>query len=157
MESIQDIIKNEGLGRNFRGIWIPASIWLNEKLSVEEKILWAEIDSLEGIEGCFASNSYFAKFLKKSERQIKRYLETLKKEKFIEIKNPGGKDRKIFSLYKKPTGTSLLLTGTSVSQSGGHPCHPHNIVDNNISSKKFRSELDLYPTVDKVLKKHGLN
>jgi len=156
MESIQDIIKKEGLGRNFRGIWIPASIWLDEGLSIEEKVLWAEIDSLEGEEGCFASNPYFAKFLGKSERQIKRYLETLKKRKYIEIKNPGGKDRKIFTLYKRPTGTSLLLTGTSVSRLGGHPRPTDNKDYNNIYSKKIKSPLDLYPSVDEIFRKHGL-
>jgi hypothetical protein len=125
-KSIEDIIKEEGLGRNFKGIWIPASVWLNEKLSTEEKVLWAEIDSLEGKEGCFASNAYFAKFLGKSERQIKYYLKHLKDENLIEIKNPGGKNRKIFSVYQKTTGQWLLQTGQSIAHTEGSPLPTDN-------------------------------
>jgi hypothetical protein len=138
LKPIGDIIKEEGLGRNFRGIWIPASVWLNEKLSADEKILWAEIDSLEGKDGCFASNAYFAKFLRKSERQIKYYLKHLKDERLIEIKNPGGKDRKIFSVYQKLTGQWLLRTGQSIAHIEGNPLPTDNIdynINNNNSSK----------------------
>ena len=145
LKLIGDIIKEEGLGRNFRGIWIPAAVWLNEKLSIEEKTLWAEIDSLEGEDGCFASNSYFARFLGKSERQIRYYLKHLKDEKLIEVKNPGGKDRKIFSVYQKPTRQWPLRTRQSIAYIGGNPLPTDNKDYNYIYSKE--EEL---PTVDQI-------
>jgi hypothetical protein len=29
--------------RDFKGVWIPKEIWYSEKLSVKEKIEWAEM------------------------------------------------------------------------------------------------------------------
>ena len=33
--------------RDFKGIWIPREIWLNENLSLQEKAFIVEIDSLD--------------------------------------------------------------------------------------------------------------
>ena len=67
--------------RAFKGIWIPAEIWLDEKLTVMEKVLYAEIDSFcsRGRE-CFANNAHFAKMLQVSERQIRRLLMSLEEK-----------------------------------------------------------------------------
>jgi len=156
MESIQDIIKREGLGRTFKGIWIPAEIWLNKELLPTEKILWAEIDSLEGREGCFASNSYFAKFLGVTERWVRKCLSKLSKKGLIRIENPKGKNRKIFTNFIKGTRNYPLLTRNSGSPLGGTPVPTDNIVYNINNNNKTKTELDLYPTVDEILKKHGL-
>lgn len=63
--------------RAFKGVWISANIWLNEQLSIQEKIILTEIDSLDNEEGCFASNKYFVDFMNLSERQIKRMIKNL--------------------------------------------------------------------------------
>ena len=43
--------------RAFRGVWIPAEIWLNRELSLQEKVMLIEIDSLQHPQkGCFKSN-----------------------------------------------------------------------------------------------------
>ncbi|MBS3668007.1 hypothetical protein [Vreelandella boliviensis] len=40
--------------RAFRGVWIPAEIWLNRELSLQEKVMLIEIDSLQHQQkGCF--------------------------------------------------------------------------------------------------------
>ena len=45
--------------RDFKGVWIPKEIWLNTDLSIIEKVLLVEIDSLDNSDrGCFASNEY---------------------------------------------------------------------------------------------------
>ena len=50
--------------RAFKGVWICAAIFLDEKLTPAEKILLAEIDSLTSDDrGCYASNAHFAKRL----------------------------------------------------------------------------------------------
>src|SRR5258708_14469145 len=50
--------------RAFKGVWICAAIFLDEKLTPGEKILSAEIDSLTTDDhGCYASNAHFAKRL----------------------------------------------------------------------------------------------
>jgi hypothetical protein len=69
--------------RDFKGVWIPKEIWLSENLSLMEKVLFVEIHSLDNERGCYAGNNYFAKFFGVSARQIRRYLESLKKHGFI--------------------------------------------------------------------------
>ena len=71
--------------RAFRGVWIPAEIWLDDKLTVMEKVLYAEIDSFcsKGRE-CFANNAHFAKMLQVSERQIQRLLVSLEEKGVIQ-------------------------------------------------------------------------
>ncbi len=72
-------MQEESLPRNFKGIWIPKEIWLHTELSFFEKMLWAEIDSLDDGEiGCFASNPYFMKFFTIKERMLQLALSKLK-------------------------------------------------------------------------------
>ena len=90
--------------RAFKGVWIPASIWLNESLTVMEKVLYAEIDSFctKGRE-CFCSNAHFAKLLQVSERQVQRLLGSLEKKGFISkrmVYTEGG--AKVERRYLKP-------------------------------------------------------
>ena len=50
------------MDRDFKGIWIPKEIWLDERLNALDKIILAEINSLDGEDGCYASNQYLAEF-----------------------------------------------------------------------------------------------
>lgn len=72
--------------RDFKGVWIPKHIWLNADLSAIEKILLAEIDSLDNDpgRGCFASNEYFGKFIGVSEGRAANIISDLKKRGFLE-------------------------------------------------------------------------
>ena len=58
------------MNRDFKGVWIPKDIWLDDKLTWMEKLLLVEIDSLDAEQGCFASNDYFAKFFQLSKSRI---------------------------------------------------------------------------------------
>ena len=70
--------------RDFKGVWIPKEIWLNTDLSIIEKVLLVEIDSLDNSErGCFASNEYLASFVQLSEGRVANIISDLKKRKFI--------------------------------------------------------------------------
>jgi len=69
--------------RDFKGVWIPKEIYLNDDLSWTEKILLIEIDSLDNEKGCFAKNKYFADFLGKSENWISQCISKLKDKGFI--------------------------------------------------------------------------
>lgn len=70
--------------RDFKGVWIPKEIWLNKELSMVDKCLLAEINSLDGDEHCFATNEYFAEFFNVSEATIKRSIAQLKQCGLIE-------------------------------------------------------------------------
>lgn len=72
-------------GRDFKGVWIPKEIWLSEDLSLMEKVLFTEIQSLDNEKGCFASNRYLGKFFGISERQIRTYISSLQKKGFIKV------------------------------------------------------------------------
>ena len=73
----------DAVNRAFRGIWIPAEIWVSD-LTPFEKLLLSEIDSLNNTEnGCFASNQYFAVFLNLSESRIAHILSDLKKKGLV--------------------------------------------------------------------------
>ena len=71
-------MSSQDLPRDFKGIWIPKEIWLHQELSIEEKVLLAEIESLDGEDGCFASNEYFTKFFNWRERKLQDHLAKLK-------------------------------------------------------------------------------
>jgi hypothetical protein len=88
----------ENLERGFKGIWIPAEVWLTDKLSVFEKVFLAEIDSLDNKEGCFASNKYLADFFQISETRISKIISTLVSKGFLTRE-----------LKKKITGTTRIL------------------------------------------------
>ena len=69
--------------RDFKGIWIPKEIWLSDQLSLMEKVLFVEIQSLDNERGCFASNRYFAEFFEMSDRQIRTHISSLKRKGYV--------------------------------------------------------------------------
>jgi hypothetical protein len=70
--------------RAFKGVWICAAIFLDEKLTPAEKILLAEIDSLASDDhGCYASNAHFAKRLGVTESRANHVLARLTREEYI--------------------------------------------------------------------------
>ena len=70
--------------RDFKGIWIPREIWLSEDLTIGQKVMLAEIWSLEHPEkGCYASNDYFAGFFRLSERQVSRVINELIEKGYV--------------------------------------------------------------------------
>ena len=71
--------------RDFKGVFIPKDIWLSEELSLIEKCLFVEIDSLDNSDHCYASNEHFAKFLGCSEKTVSRAIQTLENRKMIEV------------------------------------------------------------------------
>jgi len=81
--------------RDFKGVWIPKEIWLSEKLSLMEKVLFVEIHSLDNERGCFASNRYFAEFFGVSDRQIRTHIASLKRHGFVTVTIKNRYDRVI--------------------------------------------------------------
>jgi hypothetical protein len=70
--------------RAFKGVWICAAIFLDEKLTPAEKILLAEIDSLTTDDhGCYASNAHFAKRLGVTESRANHVVARLTREGYI--------------------------------------------------------------------------
>ena len=83
--------------RNFKGIWIPKEIWLAEELSAIDKIILAEIDSLDNENHCTAGNEYFAKFCQCSEVTVSRSIAKLIELGYITKISFDGRIRKLKS------------------------------------------------------------
>ena len=81
--------------RDFKGVWIPKEIWLNEELTMLEKVIFVEIDSLDGPEHCYASNEYFATFCNCSESKVSKAIKKLKELGMIEEVSFDGRHRKL--------------------------------------------------------------
>lgn len=83
-----------GEERQFKGIWIPKEIWLDDNLSALDKVILAEIDSLDDEEtGCYASNQHIAGFCQCSESKVTKTVAKLIKLKYIYIKAFDGRKR----------------------------------------------------------------
>lgn len=71
--------------RKFEGVWIPADYWLDENLSIMEVVILTEIDSLDGENGCFASNKHFADFLGVTSGRASQLITDLKEKGYIQV------------------------------------------------------------------------
>jgi Helix-turn-helix domain len=70
--------------RAFKGVWVCAAIFLDERLSPAEKMLLAEIDSLTTDDhGCYANNAHFAKRLGVAESRANHVVARLTREGYI--------------------------------------------------------------------------
>jgi hypothetical protein len=112
--------------RDFKGVWIPKEIWLNTDLSIIEKVLLVEIDSLDNSErGCFASNEYLAKFVQLSEGRVANIISDLKKRKFIiqvffDGRNRGLRISKSESSFNENVKPDLTKTGKQNTRKREH-------------------------------------
>jgi hypothetical protein len=112
--------------RDFKGVWIPKEIWLNTDLSIIEKVLLVEIDSLDNSErGCFASNEYLASFVQLSEGRVANIISDLKKRKFIiqvffDGRNRGLRISKSESSFNENVKPDLTKTGKQPSRKREH-------------------------------------
>jgi len=88
----------ENQERAFLGIWIEAEIWLNKNLTWIDKIVYSEIESLDGENGCTASNKYLSEFCQCSERKVQDSIAKLIEKGMIEVVAFDGRKRTLKSL-----------------------------------------------------------
>lgn len=125
--------------RQFKGVWIPKEVWLDEKLTYFEKAVYAEIDSLDGEDGCFASNKYLAGFFGCTERHIRRALSHLCELGYVKTEIFDGRKRviKICRTFSESAvenkgdknvlvDKNVLAEGTGMSSQRGQECPPRN-------------------------------
>ncbi len=74
-----------GLIRGFKGVWIDKEIWFDKKLTWMEKLLLTEINSLDGENGCFASNYYLAEFFQLSAGRVSQIIKALIDKKYVSV------------------------------------------------------------------------
>ncbi|WP_322528957.1 DnaT-like ssDNA-binding domain-containing protein [Salinicola sp. LHM] len=113
--------------RAFRGVWIPADVWLNRDLSMQEKVMLVEIDSLQSpTRGCYKSNKKLAEFFQLSPNRVSEIISSLAKKGWVRIEQiRNGKqiiERRIFMAtpFEKPEGGSRDSEG-GYSENGENP------------------------------------
>lgn len=115
--------------RDFKGVWIPKEVWLNKELTLLEKVIFIEIDSLDNENHCIAGNEYFAEFCGCSESKVSKAVKKLKELGMIEEILPfDGRHRKLRVVKSTRQSSKKCYTDSQKVQA------------NNIASKKANRE-----------------
>lgn len=84
--------------RDFKGVWIPKEVWLDERLNALDKVILTEIDSLDqGERGCYASNKHIAEFCQCSESKVSTAVSKLIKLGYLYVQKFDGRQRELKS------------------------------------------------------------
>ena len=127
--------------RDFKGVWIPKEVYLNDSLSWTEKILLIEIDSLDMEQGCFASNEYLAEFLGITVTQVSRCIAKLKSKDLIYQQSFNGRKRILKSNVKADL-TLMSKQPTQESQGSLSKKVKDNNTGSNTSKRFKKPELE---------------
>lgn len=141
------------MNRDFKGVWIPKEIWLDENMTWIEKLFITEINSLDNENGCFASNNYFAEFFKITPGRCSQIIKSLKKKEYISCKyDRNGKEIKKRVLKILNTGIKNIKQGYLENAKGINTSYNNTILlslddtkDNNtpiLKTKKQRKYTD---------------
>jgi hypothetical protein len=119
--------------RDFKGVWIPKEIWLDDRLTALEKVILIEVDSLD-IEDkhCYASNKHLADFCQCTEVKISNAIRKCIVLGYLEVVSFDGRTRILKSRLKE----SLRQTQTNV-KADLNKIEANNIdnnTDNNLST-----------------------
>ena len=116
----------------FTGVFIPVEIWLDEELSPTDKLLWALIHSLDGPEGCFASNAYLGKALDRKSRTVSRSIAMLKEKNMI-VELASSRRQRVLQTSRKrlptPKTATLAENGVAATPKTATPLPPSGEVD----------------------------
>ena len=127
------------VNRDFKGVWIPKEIYLDERLTALDKIILVEIDSLDdGKTGCFASNEYLADFCQCSKAKVTSAISKLIECGYLEQIGFDGRRRILRSRLLKSSRQNTKKYKAE-SEKVGH---------NNIENKKENKNIP--PTIDEV-------
>jgi hypothetical protein len=156
------------INRDFKGVWIPKEIWLDDKLSWMEKLFIVEINSLDNDEGCFASNSYLGEFFNLSNGRVSQIIKSLLekqylsaeyemegkevKRRILRILNTGIKNSKQLGIKNIKGGIKNIKEGCLENDKDNNTIFNNTInITNKIRSKEveiedfFESVWKLYP------------
>ena len=132
--------------RDFKGIWIPSDIWLDERLNALEKAILMEIDSLD-VDGCYASNEYLADFCKCSERKITEAISKLIELGYISLKNFDGRTRILISNLAKNSILPRKNCEAASQKMKANNNNRDNIKDKENTSKDIKEKFGTYGRV----------
>ena len=128
-------MKNE---RAFEGIWIPKEIWLSTDLTLQEKVFYVEIKSLDNENGCFANNQYFADFFGVSKVRVSEVINSLVEKGYVQstVDQANGNKRILKTLLKESLRPSQTFLYDPLKDS-----FKHNNIINNTKNKDSIDEI----------------
>lgn len=124
------------MNRDFKGVWIEKDIWLNTELTILEKVIYAEIDSLDNENHCTASNEYFAEFCDCSTSKVSKAIKKLQELGMIDIMSFDGRHRRI-RVVKNAMQTSKKCYADS-----------QKMLTNNIDNKQTNNKISISKDID---------
>ena len=90
------------MNRDFKGVWIPREVWLDSRLSMLDKGILTEIDSLDMNEsGCYASNEHLAEFCQCSVTKVSTSITKLINLGYLNVLSFDGRKRFLKSSLSK--------------------------------------------------------
>lgn len=147
--------------RDFKGVWIPKEVWLDDRLNALDKVILTEIDSLDSSErGCWASNQFIAEFCQCSESKVSKAISKLIELDYLYLQSFDGRTRELksrLSNYERQSSKKCEAGCDNLPQSNtvSNP-------DSNPSNNKGTRSRFVPPTVDEVRaycieRKNGIN
>jgi hypothetical protein len=136
------------MNRDFKGIWIPKEVWLDERLTALDKMILMEIDSLDvGEEGCYASNNHLAEFCQCTETKVSLSIKKLIDLDYIEIISFDG--RKRYIKMKRQTLKKLKADFKKIKERSIDKINNNKLlfINNSTNIKKFKK-----PTLEEIEK-----
>lgn len=135
--------------QKIKGLWIPAEILLDEKVTDKEKFILFMILYLSDETGiCFASNGYLASIVKVNTNRVSKIISSLKNKKYIQVNLKYKKEskkieqRQIIPIVQMSNGYSqnkqegIGGNNNSASQNETYPIGENNKdIINNIKNK----------------------
>ena len=134
------------MNRDFKGVWIPRELWLNEDLSIIEKLFLVEIDSLDKGRGCWASNTYLAEFFQLSRGRVSQIISKLEQERYIKVELTY-KGKRVTKRTIRINGRLLDIVSPPVSQNSPsmHAAIQEQSEKDTKPVEKKKNEIPLYP------------
>ena len=102
-----------GVERGFKGVLIPSSVWLDSRLDALCKVIFGEIDSLDGNDGFCEDDEYLARFCHCDEQEVESAISTLESLDYI-YREKGRRKRVLRSQVSHPvSGHQLSIPSKS--------------------------------------------
>lgn len=124
--------------RAFRGIWIPSEVWLDNRLTALDKMILAEIASLDLGDGCYASNKYLADFCGCKEIKVSTSISKLKELGYLELIKFDGRQRILKVCLIKNIMQAYKKNKADLSKRKSSTLLKNNIVYYNSGDRKKR-------------------
>jgi hypothetical protein len=139
--------------RDFKGVWIPKEIWLDERLNALEKVILTEIDSLDnGERGCWASNKHIADFCQCSETKVSTSISKLVELGYLCVQSFDGRQRILksrLSNFERQTIKNCKADSQNLKESNTY----NNTPKNTERKKERKKEGAPGATYDEILSK----